>query len=161
MMPAMAERSNTDPSRLAEELFRGDEALARGEWVAAHASFLAAQRLDGNDPGVLSRLGLTLVLVAHDEYKGVAFCEEAVKRGGETADALCRLARVYHATFQKERAFRAIRRGLALDPGHEGLLELLDRMGVRRRPVLPFLPRSNFVNKFLGRLRHRFSPPKG
>jgi cytochrome c-type biogenesis protein CcmH/NrfG len=157
----MADRSQIDPARVAAELRRGDEALARGEAVVAHAAFLAAQRLDGNDPAVLSRLGLTLVLVAHDEYKGVAFCEEAVKRGGENPDALLRLARVYHATFQKERAFRAIRRGLALDPGHEGHLELLERMGVRRRPVIPFLPRSNVLNKFLGRLRHRFSPPRG
>jgi hypothetical protein len=27
--------------------------------------------------------------------------------------------------------------------------------------VIPFLPRSNALNKFLGRLRHRFSPPRG
>lgn len=156
----MVDRPNPDPSRLAEELRRGDEALDRGDALEAHAAYQAAQRLDGNDPGVLSRLGLTLVLVAHDEYKGVAFCEEAVKRGGENPDALLRLARVYHATFQKERAFRAIRRGLALDPGHEGHLALLERMGVRRKPVLPFLARSNFINKLLGRLRHRFSPPR-
>ncbi len=153
----MVDRSNTVSSALAEELRRGDEALAAGEPVTAHAAYQAAQRLDGNDPGVLSRLGLTLVLVAHDEYKGVAFCEEALKRGGENPDALYRLARVYQATYQKERAFRAIRRGLALDPDHEGLGELLESMGVRRRPVIPFLPRSNFINKFLGKLRHRFA----
>lgn len=156
----MVDRPNPDPSRLAGELRRGDEAFARGDLVEAHAAYLAAQRLDGNDAGVLSRLGLTLVLVAHDEYKGVAFCEEALKRGGENADALYRLARVYHATFQKERAFRSIRRGLALEPNHEGHLALLEAMGVRRKPVLPFLARSNFINKFLGRLRHRFSPPR-
>jgi cytochrome c-type biogenesis protein CcmH/NrfG len=146
---------------LEEELRRGDEALARGEVVEAHAAYQAAQRLDGNDPGVLSRLGLTLVLVARDEYKGVAFCEEAVKRGGETPDSLYRLARVYHATYQKERAFRSIRRGLALDPGHEGHLALLEQMGVRRKPVIPFLPRSNFLNKFLGKLRHRYLVQRG
>jgi cytochrome c-type biogenesis protein CcmH/NrfG len=155
----MVERSNH--TSLEAELRRGDEALARGEPVEAHAAYQAAQRLDGNDPGVLSRLGLTLVLVAHDEYKGVAFCEEAVKRGGETADSLYRLARVYHATYQKERAFRSIRRGLALDPGHEGLLALLEQMGVRRKPVIPFLPRSNFLNKFLGKLRHRYLVRRG
>ena len=31
----------------------------------------------------------------------------------------------------------------------------LSRLGVRRPPVFPFLKRKNFVNKYVGMLRHR------
>ncbi len=31
----------------------------------------------------------------------------------------------------------------------------LSRMGVRKKPVLPFLGRNNSLNKHLGKLRHR------
>ena len=102
-----------------------------------------------------SRLGLTLTLVARDEYKGVAFCEEAVRRGAVDADALHRLAVVYEATFQKERAVRAVRQGLGIDTHHPGLVGMIARLGVRRPPVISFLSRSHPINKYLGMLRHR------
>jgi len=144
-----------------QELIRaGDEAWDRGDRAAAHESYRAAQQIDGNDPQVLSRLGLTLVLVARDEYKGVAFCEEALRRGAADADALWRLATVYEATFQKERAVRAVRQGLNVDRNHAGLVDMIQRLGVRRPPVIPFLPRSNPINKYLGMLRHRYLSAK-
>lgn len=146
---------------LDELIRRGDEAWARDDRAAAHEAYRAAQRMDGNDPQVLSRLGLTLTLVARDEYKGVAFCEEAVRRGAGDADALHRLAQVYEATFQKERAVRAVREGLAVDRNHEGLISMIQRLGVRRPPVLSFLPRSHPLNKYLGLLRHRILRARG
>ncbi len=30
-------------------------------------------------------------------------------------------------------------------------------IGLRRRPVLGFLPRASFINKYLGMLRHKVS----
>jgi tetratricopeptide (TPR) repeat protein len=143
-------------SGLEEQLRAGDEAWERGDRAAAHEAYRAAQQLNGNDPQVLSRLGLTLTVVAKDEYKGVAFCEEAVRRGAGDADALWRLATVYETTFQKERAVRAVRQGLALDREHAALVAMIQRLGVRRPPVLSFLPRSNPINKYLGMLRHRY-----
>lgn len=148
------------PPGLSDLLASGDEAYERGDRIAAHSAYRDAQRLDANDPGLLSRLGLTLTLVARDELKGIAFCEEAIRRGGEEPDALWRLSVVYLATFQKDRAIRAMRRGLQLAPTHPKLLLAIDGMGIRRRPVIPFLSRSNPINRFLGKLRHRLAPPK-
>jgi hypothetical protein len=31
----------------------------------------------------------------------------------------------------------------------------LENLGVRKKPLIPFLPRSNFVNKYAGLLLHR------
>ena len=43
-------------------------------------------------------------------------------------------------------------RGLALDPRHAPIQQHLSEMGVRSRPMLPFLDRSNFLNVTLGRM---------
>ncbi|HWV37475.1 MAG TPA: tetratricopeptide repeat protein [Vulgatibacter sp.] len=146
---------------LEEYLAEGDAAYDRGDRIAAHAAYREAQRLGGSDPRVLSRLGLTLTFVARDELKGVAFCDEAIRRGGEDPDALWRLALVYLATFRKERAIRELRRGLAIDPGNQRLLSTIDSLGIRRRPVIPFLRRSNPINKILGKIRHRWFSRRG
>lgn len=153
----MAQALRNQAGQSIEDLLAsGDECWSQGDRPRAHDLFRAAQQVDGNDPRVLSRLGLSLTLVARDEYKGVAFCEEALRRGGEDVEALYRLALVYQATFQKERAVRAVRRGLELDNGHEGLVSLIHVLGVRRPPIFPFLKRSNPLNKYLGMLRHRY-----
>src|SRR4051812_9075518 len=135
-------------------LHDGESALAAGNLHGAHETFRSAQRLDGNDPRVLSYLGYTLTLVARDEQKGVAFCEEAIRRGGEDSDALFRLACVYKATFQRQRAIRAVLRGLELDPAHPGHQQLLHTVGLRRPPVIGFLTRAHPLNILLGRIRH-------
>jgi hypothetical protein len=41
-----------------------------------------------------------------------------------------------------------------MDRGHKGLRALLQHMGARRKPVIPFLSRNHLVNRFLGRIRH-------
>jgi hypothetical protein len=42
-----------------------------------------------------------------------------------------------------------------MDPGHAGIVRELKQMGIRRRPVLPFLARDNRLNVLLGRIRNR------
>jgi hypothetical protein len=47
-----------------------------------------------------------------------------------------------------------MRRGMALDRDHAGLVALAEELGTRRKPVLQFLTRRNPLNILLGRLRH-------
>lgn len=157
----MAQPQRHHPATDLDDLLgRGDDAWSNGDRQGAHDLYRAAQQIDGNDPRVLSRLGMTLTIVARDEYKGVAFCEEALRRGCDDADSLWRLALVYQATFQRERAVRAVRRGLQIDGNHPGLIDLIVALGVRSPPVLSFLKRSHPLNKYLGLLRHRLRSEK-
>jgi hypothetical protein len=51
-----------------------------------------------------------------------------------------------------------------IDPGHRALASDLEQLGRRQLPVLQFLPRNHPVNRWLGRLRRRFTalgPPEG
>jgi hypothetical protein len=64
----------------------------------------------------------------------------------------------------KSEAIRYLRRGLMIDPGHGALAAELEQLGRRQLPVLQFLPRNHPVNRWLGRMRHRWTglgPPDG
>ena len=49
---------------------------------------------------------------------------------------------------------RTVLDGLKIDPHHPGLLVMRKELGIRSRPVLPFLDRGHALNQFLGRIRH-------
>ena len=68
-------------------------------------------------------------------------------------DVWLNLSRVAAMARRRGEAHRALCQGLERHPGHNGLARELRRMGVRRQPVLGFLPRSHPINVKLGRLR--------
>lgn len=123
---------------------------------ASLALYARAHALDLNDPMAMSHHGMALAVVRNRYEQGIVFCEEAVRRLGPQPRLLLNLARAYLAARNKREGVRALRRALARggasDP--EIMRELL-ALGLRQRPVLPFLPRSFFVNRWLGLLRHR------
>jgi hypothetical protein len=43
-------------------------------------------------------------------------------------------------------------KGYRLQPNHPGILSVLEDLGRRRRPPLPFLSRANPINVLLGRM---------
>jgi tetratricopeptide (TPR) repeat protein len=150
----MAAKSTGDAS--AEAAFeQGVAAFLCGDAASAHTSFERAHRRDPRDPRYMSWYGLTLVLVERNSNLGVVLCDQALRAGADP-DLLLNQARVHLALNQRERTVKALKRGLELWPDHPGLLRARDTLGWRRRPVLPFLSRNSPVNRWLGRLRHRF-----
>ena len=66
-------------------------------------------------------------------------------------------ARAHLALGQRDRAVRSVIRGLAAAPLDPALTAAQTSMGWRRKPVLPFLHRNNPINRWLGKLRHKWS----
>ena len=64
------------------------------------------------------------------------------------------LAKIQMLTGNRSGALRALREGVVLG-GSAELLEKLNEFGRRKSPVIPFLPRSNSLNKFLGLFLYR------
>ena len=62
------------------------------------------------------------------------------------------LARVHLAFGFKAEGMRFLRRGLMIDPDNEAILDEIQSLGVRRRPVVGFLRRGHLVNRLLGRV---------
>ncbi|HTN51837.1 MAG TPA: hypothetical protein VML50_05500 [Anaeromyxobacter sp.] len=134
----------------------GRAAFLARDLSAAHASFERAHRRDPRDPRLMSWYGVTLVLVERNSNLGVLLCDQALRLTGPDPELLLNQARVHLSLNQRERAVRAVTRGLELWPDDPRLHAARLALGTRRAPVLPFLSRNNPLNRILGRLRHRW-----
>jgi tetratricopeptide (TPR) repeat protein len=146
----------------AEDSFqRGIRALSEGRQREALAMFEAAieleRRLGGGRPQAryLSYYGLCLGMERNEIREGLRFCREAVTLEGYNPDLRCNLGRLLMRAGRRKEAHQAFTRGLSLQPDHGGLKRAIRVMGLRRRPVFPFLGRSHPLNVFLGRIRAR------
>lgn len=143
-----------DATFTAEEHYLTGRRLLEGPRRSdAFEHFRAAHELDRSSPRYASYYGLGLALVERRFNKAVELCRAAVKEEFFSPDLYRNLARVHLVFGFKAEAIRYLRRGLMIDPGNEEILADLASLGVRRRPVLGFLPRRHFVNRWLGRLR--------
>jgi Flp pilus assembly protein TadD len=135
----------------------GRAAFTARDVPGAHHAFERAHRKDPRDPRFMSWYGVTLVLVERNSNLGIMLCDQAVRVAGPEPELLLNQARVHLSLKQRERAVRAIVRGLELFPDDARLVAARDAMGIRRPPVLPFLSRKNPLNRVLGKIRHRWN----
>jgi hypothetical protein len=144
----------------AEAFEQGRAAFATRDVEGAHVAFERAHRRSPREPRFMSWYGVTLVLVERNSNLGVMLVDQALRLGGPDPELLLNQARVHLALNQRERAVRALLRGLELWPEDPRLLAAKDALGTRRAPVVPFLSRNNPLNRLLGRLRHRWNQRK-
>lgn len=64
------------------------------------------------------------------------------------------LGRAYTAAKNRKEAAKAYQKGLSFDKENKDLIWEMKKLGVRRRPVVPYLKRSNPVNKYIGMVLH-------
>ena len=138
----------------AEEHYRrGCELLADERCPDAFEHFRAAHELERSNPRYASYYGLGLALVERRFNRAVELCRGAVKEEFFSPDLYRNLAQVHLVFGFKAEAIRYLRRGLMIDPGHARILADLESLGLRGQPVLGFLPRRHFVNRWLGQAR--------
>jgi tetratricopeptide (TPR) repeat protein len=148
-----------DATFTAEEQFRrGKALLGEGHHAEALECFRCAHQVDRANPRYRSHFGLGLALVERRFDRALELCRSAAKEEFFNPELYHNLARVHMAFGYKSEAIRYLRRGLMIDPGHRALAEELEQLGRRQLPVLQFLPRNHPVNRWLGRLRHRWTP---
>ena len=136
----------------AEESYRrGRDLLVRGEVQPALEHFRTAHQVDRANPRYRSFYGLGLALVERRFDRALELCRSAAKEEFFNPELYHNLARVHLAFGFKAEAIRYLRRGLMIDPGNAAMLTELNELGLRRRPVLSFLPRRHPVNRLLGR----------
>lgn len=83
--------------------------------------------------------------------EAIALCMEAMKEEPKNSEIYLNLGRVYLLAGQKKGAIRAFDLGLRYEKNPQIVNELV-LLGRRKAPPLPFLPRSNPINKYLGKL---------
>jgi len=149
----------------AEQSFqKGMEFLNQGRHREALAFFLGAleieKRMGADVPQAryLSYYGLAVALTGGRLHEAVKCCRLASKQEGYRPDVFFNLGRVLLMANRRREAFKALRCGQRMQPGHPGIIAELKRMGRRRKPIVPFLDRMNQVNVTLGRLRAWAAP---
>lgn len=102
----------------------------------------------------LSFFGLCLALVQRKYKPAIELCKRAIELQFYNGDHYANLARVYTAAGNRKKALETVESGLKLLPDYEPLLGVRTSLGVRSRPPVPFLDRSNPINVSLGQARH-------
>jgi tetratricopeptide (TPR) repeat protein len=145
------------PPEAGAALEEGLRRFREGDPEGAHEKFGQAHRRAPSDPRIQSWYGLTLVLVEKNSILGMVLVDEAVRNPHPDPELVINQSRVAMSLGQRVRAVRALERGLALYPGQPELVAAREALGRRHRPVLPFLSRSNWMNRMLGRIHYKWA----
>ena len=135
-------------------LIEGSEALKKGDTATALACYeklLAVERA----PEVCSALAFCLAREKGAYREAVSLCNEAIKKDPKQTSHFLLMGRIYVLAGRKKEALRAFHLGLRHGSSPEIEAEL-KKLGMRRPPVLPFLKRENPINKYLGKLLHKW-----
>lgn len=143
----------------AEDFYRaGIILLRRKREKEALAAFEHACKREPDDSLYRSYYGLCLAITRRRSAEGVQLCAQAAEEEFFRPEVHLNLGKALLATGRREEAERAFREGLSLDEDNREIIRELEKMGVRKRPLLPFLPRRNPLNRWPGLLFHRLKP---
>ncbi len=147
------------PDESPKELFtKGKRLLSEQKYSDARRTLKKVYLSDSNNAAYLSYYGLSAALGRGEIKYAMELCTEAIKLDFQKSEFYENLARVYIKAGNKKAAVSTITKGIVYETEGEVLHEFLVELGVRQKPVLPFLKRSNSFNKALGILIRRTLP---
>jgi tetratricopeptide (TPR) repeat protein len=102
---------------------------------------------------VLSSFGLCIALERGKVKDAIDLCLKAIDKDSKNVFHYLNLGKVYLKDGKKAVGIDIFRKGLRLNIDNEYAKEIdliLNKLGTRRKPLLPFLGRKHFVNKYCG-----------
>jgi tetratricopeptide (TPR) repeat protein len=140
--------------------FGADELIKKGiiflrdnNTLGALACFEKAYSIEKN-PIIQSYLGVCIAAERGQISEAVRLCGGAIEQDPGNPEHYLNLAKVYLKAKKTNECLDILRKGLSHGE-HQEIRELLERVGVRKRPLFPMLPRGHVLNKYLGRLLRR------
>jgi len=150
---------STTITELNQAALKGIEACKKGQWkegLAVLGKVAEADRQGAELNGQFySYLGYGIARYERRVKEGLALCQHSIKLQFYEPENYLNLARVHLLARNRRKAVEALNRALKLNASNPGAIALAQEIGWRRRPVIPFLSRSNFLNRLLGRLSYR------
>ncbi|RJQ41080.1 MAG: hypothetical protein C4550_02410 [Nitrospiraceae bacterium] len=138
----------------ADELFeKGTALLDDNNPLAALAFFEKAYTLK-KTPSIQSFLGMCIALERGKVTYGLMLCNEAILRDPGNPVHYLNLGRIYLKAGKRVDAIETFRKGLSFGDNQK-IKQILEDLGTRKKPVFPFLPRRNLLNKYTGLMMHR------
>ncbi|MDH5202853.1 MAG: tetratricopeptide repeat protein [Nitrospirota bacterium] len=137
------------PDTEAERLFtKGLGALLQGNTLSALSCFEKAIEME-NNPVYCSYFAYCIARERGQFNKAISLCAEAIEREPKNSIHYLNLGRIYLLINKKTDAVETFRKGLKHET-NEQIIDELNKLGTRKTPVIPFLKRSNPLNKYLG-----------
>jgi tetratricopeptide (TPR) repeat protein len=130
------------------EFERARRAIAMDNTVAGLACLEKALSLK-DDKGWYSYLGFCVAKERGQVSRGTDLCMVSLENEPNNPEHYLNLGKIQLISGNRAEALRIFREGMARG-GSAELMEKLNEFGKRKSPVIPFLPRSNPLNKFLG-----------
>jgi len=101
-------------------------------------------------PAAKAWYGYCLAYEKNEVKAGVNMCKESMSSSPRLADGYLALGRIYLANGRKKQAIEILKQGLVSHQNQE-IKNLLDSIGIRKKPVFPSLGRGHAINVSLGR----------
>jgi tetratricopeptide (TPR) repeat protein len=133
--------------------------LRRGRGKTALRTLRESLEKFPSDPFLMSYYGCLVAVVENNPKEGIRLCREAIVGVRDSLPfgseffypaLYLNLGRACLKGNYKTEAIDAFQEGLKNDPENHDLLWELRKLGMRKRPPIPFLQRSNPVNKYIG-----------
>ena len=150
----MERAQGSEPDHMIE--FREGVELLKNEYPEkALVKLRRAFESDKRNPYYISFLGLSIARAERDWEQALDLCETAVQLNRKEIKFHLNLIEVYALAGWREKVVRKLDNASKLFGNDARLKRFRARVAERRSPVLPFLGRGHFLNRKLGKLRHR------
>ena len=114
---------------------------------------------DKHNPFYLSFLGVSIARAQQNWAQATELCEKAVELNPKEIQFHLNLAEVCALAGRREMALHKLDYALGIFDDDPRLKRARSKVEKRRSSVLPFLRRDHFLNRELGKLRHRVLKP--
>ncbi len=129
------------------------EQISRSNYAAALREMAIALQGAPNNAVYMSYYALCLARAEKDFGTAVQVCKRAAAMLRDDITIQVNLGRIYSLQGNRELAHETFLRAWERDTRHPGPAAELARLGIRRPSVVPFMPRSSWCNRYLGKLR--------
>ncbi len=142
------------------EMISADEYFKKGLRLLGEMNLLGAlacfekANMREQSPLTQSFLGYCIANERGQIAEALNLCRAAIEADPRNPVHYLNLGRVYLKAKKKDEAIIELRRGLSFGDNQD-IKSLLESLGIRRKPVFPFLSRSNFLNKYAGLVLNR------
>src|ERR1700758_5360385 len=138
-----------------QEFRAGLTFLRGGDALKALPHLKCALEEEPSNPFYISYMGVAIAATEQKWAEAEELCRSAMRMNRRQAQLYLNLAEVYVAADRRQNAADVLARGLHYAPHDVRLKMALDRLAIRRRPILGFLPRGHILNRGLGLIRHQ------
>jgi tetratricopeptide (TPR) repeat protein len=145
---------STEPDHMIE--FREGVELLKNEYPEkALVKLRRAFESDKHNPYYASFLGLSIARAEQKWDEASDLCERAVQLKRKEIQFHMNLVEVYALAGQREKTLDRLHSASKLFGNDARLRRMRSKLQKRRVPLLPFFGRTHFLNRELGKLRHR------